>query len=78
MYKSTNIPFSLFRIQLPLSLSYSMSIHKSQGQTMDKVALFLNQTVFAHGQLYVALSRVRRLEDLKIYIIDDEKQGLTK
>ncbi|KAJ0835068.1 putative P-loop containing nucleoside triphosphate hydrolase [Helianthus annuus] len=41
------------------SLLMSRSLNKSQGQSLCKVGLFLKQPVFTHGQLYVALSRVK-------------------
>ena len=49
-------------IQLPLKLAYAVTIHKSQGTTLDKV--ILNPHTFTAGQLYVALSRVKNIQDL--------------
>ena len=45
-----------------------MTIHKAQGQTFDMVGLDLPQGVFGHGQLYVALSRCRHSEGLRVRI----------
>ncbi|XP_023312434.1 uncharacterized protein LOC108916109, partial [Anoplophora glabripennis] len=68
------LPFKLKRRQFPLRLAYAMTIHKSQGQTFQKVGIYLDEPVFSHGQLYVAFSRVRDLQDIQIYIKESSQQ----
>ncbi|XP_016173825.1 uncharacterized protein LOC107616376 [Arachis ipaensis] len=67
----TVIPFKFQRRQFPVSLSFAMTINKSQGQTLSTVGLFLRRPVFCHGQLCVALSRVRNRNGLKILLCDE-------
>lgn len=50
--------------QYPIRLAWALTIHKSQGQTYESVALDLTTATFAAGQLYVALSRATSLEGL--------------
>lgn len=50
--------------QFPITLGWAISIHKSQGLTLDSVAIHTGSGCFSHGQFYVAVSRVRDLDNL--------------
>lgn len=77
---SKETPYIQKTNQYPLKLAYAFTIHKSQGQTYDRIVLDLYSHIFAPGQLYVALSRVKSLQGLYLTkpvsisdIIVDEK-----
>jgi ATP-dependent DNA helicase PIF1 len=52
--------------QIPLKLAWAMTIHKSQGQTLDKVLIDLRYSPWESGHSYVAFSRLRTLDGLKL------------
>ncbi len=64
--------YQLTRMQFPLRLAYAMTINKSQSQTLHKVLLDITAPPFSHGQLYVALSRVRNCHMISLYISQDQ------
>ncbi|XP_028803307.1 ATP-dependent DNA helicase pfh1-like [Neltuma alba] len=74
----SRLPFMMTRRQFPIILSFAMTINKSQGQSMTNVGLYLRRPVFTHGQLYVALSRVKSMDGIKILILDSDKNPTTR
>ncbi|KAM3248552.1 ATP-dependent DNA helicase PIF1-like [Capsicum annuum] len=68
------IPFKFQRRQFPIIVLFSMTINKSQGQSLSHAGLFLKKSVFTHGQLYVALSRMTSRKGLNILAYDDEEK----
>lgn len=53
-------------VQFPLAPAWALTIHKAQGMTLDSVEIDLGRGAFAPGQTYVALSRARSMETLRL------------
>jgi ATP-dependent DNA helicase PIF1 len=61
-------PFKMKRKQFSIRLSFAMTINKAQGQTIPHVGVYLPESVFLHGQLYVALSRGTSRANTKVLV----------
>ena len=64
----TRFPFAFQRKQFPIIPSFAMTINKSQGQSFNFVGVDLEDQVFSHGQLYVAVSRCKSVETLLFHV----------
>jgi ATP-dependent DNA helicase PIF1 len=74
----TNLPINFKRLQFPIRPAFAMTINKSQGQTLDFVGLWLKNSVFSHGQLYVAMSRVTAEKNLKVVLNKSGNKYVTR
>lgn len=72
----TNLPFQFKRLQFPLKVAFSISINKSQGQTLKVAGIHLGTPCFSHGQLYVGCSRVSTAKNLYIYAEKNKSRNI--
>jgi ATP-dependent DNA helicase PIF1 len=63
----------IYRKQIPLKLAWCITVHKSQGMSIDIAEVDIGSNIFEYGQTYVALSRVRSLDGLYIIKFDPDK-----
>ena len=68
--------FEWARRQFPVRIAFATTINKAQGQTLQKVGVWLRSPVFTHGQLYVASSRTGNPDALKFAIKQQEGEPL--
>jgi hypothetical protein len=74
---TSNFTFNIRRRQFPVRLAFAITINRAQGQSVKYVGVDLRIPVFAHGQLYVALSRVTSKKNLKILLPHDNLDSRT-
>jgi hypothetical protein len=70
--------FEVERTQFPLRLAFATTYNRAQGQTLSKVLIDIRHPIFAHGFLYVALSRVRVALHVALYCRADQVEMCTE
>jgi hypothetical protein len=55
-------------LQFPLRRAFALSVHKSQGQTLERGLIDARGGFFAHGHLYVGMSRVTRYDKIALFV----------
>ena len=71
-HKDINDNNGMFTRFMPLKLAYALSIHKSQGATLDAIEVDGSTYIFAAGQLYTALSRAKSLDSIRLMNFDKD------
>lgn len=77
IWQSDKIP-GIGVAQVPLILAWALTIHKSQGATLDAAEIDVGSGIFECGQTYVALSRVKNLDGLYLTSFDASKIRINK
>ena len=67
--RPTRVLIKTFNPANSRAFNYARTINKSQGQTLTKVGIYLLQSVFLHGQLYIAMSRVKSYNGLQFTLV---------
>lgn len=70
-FRPAHLPVDITRHQKPLRLAWASTVHRNQGDTLQRIVVDLRHPFFAHGQLYVASSRGRARDDT-LYLVDPD------
>ena len=70
------LPFQFTRKAFPVKSAYAFTANKSQGHSLDFVGLYIEKEFFAHGQTYVAMSRVGSSKNIKILFKKDNNHSI--
>jgi len=76
MSSTADVTFKFKQRQFPV-LAFVLSINKAQGQSVQYVGIDVWIPVFAHGQLYVALSRATASHNIRVLLPDDATEPIT-
>jgi hypothetical protein len=76
--ENSGLPFEFTRVQFPMIPAYCVSVHKSQGQSLSRVGLIIDQDSFAHGQVYTALSRTSGWDSIYVLMSSDDDYIVNK
>lgn len=76
-FKPDWAPWTVLRRQIPLRLAYACTFNSCQGLTLDRCVVDLRTPVFAHGQLYTSLTRVRNRGDLRAIFEQSDTEKTT-
>ena len=64
----TDYPFTINRCQFPVINAFALTINNAQGQSFEKIGIYLPINVFSHGQLYVAFSRATQQSNVTVQL----------
>ena len=69
--ETVNVPLKWRRRQFPLAQAFALTINKVQGQTLKRMAVWLENPVFSHGQFYTAASRVSDPDQISFFVPEE-------
>ena len=69
--ETTSVPLKWRRRQFPLAQAFALTINKVQGQTLQRVAVWLENPVFSHGQFYTAASRISDPHQISFFVPEE-------